>query len=368
MVKPQARVGRQPATDDASHDHTPVPSGTEGAIADYGRDSKVSISQVAEHADVSVATVSRVLNGSDAVRELTRSRVAQSIVTLGYQVNRLARSLRTDESRLLLTMVPDIGNPFYAQIVQAINEAVQAKGYDMLLCETGGRARHERRFLDLLHTRRVDGAICLDPDTVQQAQQSEARLFPWVACCEFDAQAPVPYVGIDNRAAAREAVQYLVGRGHTRIALVNADMRFMYARERQGGYEEALEHAGIALRSEYRCSVQSLDFEEGQRAAVRLLALSPRPTAVFAVSDTLAIGIMRGLRDAGLVVPADMAVMGFDDISLACQVSPMLSTVSQPMREIGECAAALLLRQLDAPQAQVDGIRLPHKLILRESA
>src|SRR5690606_1125576 len=262
----------------------------------------------------SVATVSRVLNGSDAVREPTRSRVADSIVALGYRVNRLARSLRTDESRLLLTMVPDIGNPFYAQIVQGINEAVQARGYDMLLCETGGRADHERRFLELLHTRRVDGAICLDPDTVQQAQQSEAQCFPWVACCEFDAHAPVAYVGIDNRAAAREAVQYLVSKGHSRIALVNSDMRFRYARERQSGYEDALRQAGIAARPDYSQSVQGLDFDAGQRAVARLLALDLRPTAVFAVSDTLAIGIMRGLRDAGLAVPADMAVMGFDDI------------------------------------------------------
>ncbi len=364
MAKPQTRAGRRPAKGDA----LPGRTARGGAAPDAHRDSKVSIAQVAEHADVSVATVSRVLNGSDAVREHTRSRVADSIVTLGYQVNRLARSLRTDESRLLLTMVPDIRNPFYAQIVQGINEAVQARGYDMLLCETGGHARHERRFLDLLHTRRVDGAICLDPDTVQQAQQSEARHFPWVACCEFDAQAPVPYVGIDNRAAAREAVQYLVGRGHTRIAIVNSDMRFMYARERQGGYEEALERAGIVLPPDYRCSVQGLDFEAGRQAAAQLLALSPRPTAVFAVSDTLAIGLMRGLREAAVAVPAGMAVMGFDDISLASQMSPTLSTVAQPMRELGECAAALLLQQLDDPGTQVAGLRLPHRLVLRESA
>ncbi|MDS1142195.1 LacI family DNA-binding transcriptional regulator [Pusillimonas sp. SM2304] len=328
----------------------------------------VSIAQVAEHAGVSVATVSRVLNGKQAVKEQTRLRVAESVQAMGYRVNQLARSLRTDESRLLLIMVPDIGNPFYAQIVQGINGVVQDKGYSVLLCETGGDANRERRYFDLLSSRRADGAICLDPYTVQQALHGEALHFPWVACCEFDRRADVPYVGIDNRAAARDAVSYLIGKGHTRIAFVNSDIRFMYARERLQGYADALAQAGIALNADYCLCADSLDFAAGKAAAGTLAALDQRPTAVFAVSDTLAIGMLRGLREAGLHVPGDMAVMGFDDIALAQQTYPALSTVAQPMRTLGEQAAYALLKQLDDPRTRAAGVLLPHKLVLRESA
>ena len=328
----------------------------------------VSIAQVAEHAGVSVATVSRVLNGKQAVKEQTRLRVVESVQAMGYRVNQLARSLRTDESRLLLVMVPDIGNPFYAQIVQGINAAVQDQGYSVLLCETGGDANRERRYFDLLSSRRADGAICLDPYTAQQALHGEAMHFPWVACCEFDTQANVPYVGIDNRAAARDAVSYLIGKGHTRIAFLNSDTRFMYASERLQGYTDALEQAGIALNPDYCLQADSLDFAAGKAAVRTLLALPERPTAVFAVSDTLAIGMLRGLHEAQLRVPDDMAVMGFDDIALAQQTFPALTTVAQPMRALGEQAAYALLKQLDDPRTPTTAVLLPHRLVLRESA
>jgi LacI family repressor for deo operon, udp, cdd, tsx, nupC, and nupG len=333
-----------------------------------GAERSVSISQVATRAGVSVATVSRVLNGKQTVKEATRLRVAEAIQALGYRVNQMARSLRTDESRLLLVMVPDIGNPFYAQIVQGINGVVQDRGYSVLLCETGGDANRERRYFDLLESRRADGAICLDPDTVQQALSGQALRFPWVACCEFDSQVAVPYVGIDNRAAARDAVACLIDKGHRRIAFVNSDTRFMYARERSLGYADALAQADIALRADYCVSVDGLDFAAGKRAAQALIDLEQRPTAVFAVSDTLAIGVMRGLHEAGLGVPQDMSVMGFDDISLAQQTCPALSTVAQPMRTLGEQAAYLLLRQLDDPRSRISGVLLPHRVVLRESA
>ncbi len=328
----------------------------------------VSIAQVAEHAGVSVATVSRVLNGKQIVKEQTRVRVRQSIQATGYRVNQLARSLRTDESRLLLVMVPDIGNPFYAPIIQGIDGVVQGEGYAVLLCETGGDANRERRYFDLLEARRADGAICLDPDTAQQALHEQGMKFPWVACCEFDRQAPIPYVGIDNRAAARDAVSYLIGKGHTRIAFVNSDTRFMYARERLQGYADALHEAGLDLASELCVEVASLGFSAGKSVVSRLLHLQPRPTAVFAVSDTLAIGVMRGLHDAGLRVPQDMAIMGFDDIALASQTCPSLSTIAQPMNELGRQSAQLLLARLDDPTRKLAGVILPHRMVLRESA
>ncbi|MGH8778894.1 LacI family DNA-binding transcriptional regulator [Paraburkholderia sp.] len=327
-----------------------------------------SIADVAEQAGVSVATVSRVLNGHSNVRPATRDRVLAAIDASGYRVNELARNLRTAESRLLLTMVPDVGNPFYAEIVRGIDSVARQHGYFMLLCDTGADPGRERSYFDLLRRRRADGAICLDPAAVQQALAEESGALPWVACCEFDPAVGVPYVGIDNYRAAYDAVRHLLARGRRRIALVNSGDSYLYARQREEGYAAALREAGITPDPRWRVGVASLDYAAGGAAAAALMQLPESPDAVFAVSDTLAIGVIAGLRAMGRRVPDDVAVVGFDDISLAAQVDPPLTTIAQPMRELGETAARLLLQRLANPLANVPGVLLPHRLVVRRSA
>jgi LacI family transcriptional regulator, repressor for deo operon, udp, cdd, tsx, nupC, and nupG len=317
---------------------------------------------------VSVATVSRVLNGHANVRPATRDKVLAAVDASGYRVNELARNLRTAESRLLLTMVPDVGNPFYAEIVRGIDSVARQHGYFMLLCDTGADPGRERSYFDLLRRRRADGAICLDPATVQQALAEESGALPWVACCEFDPAVGVPYVGIDNYRAAGDAVRHLLAQGHRRIGLINSDVAYLYARQRQQGYLDALRDAGITPDERWRMNLNSLDYEAGASAAAMLMAQRDAPSAIFAVSDTLAIGVIHGLRSVGKRVPDDVAVIGFDDISLAAQIDPPLTTIAQPMRELGETAARLLLQRLANPLANVPGVLLPHRLVIRGSA
>jgi LacI family transcriptional regulator, repressor for deo operon, udp, cdd, tsx, nupC, and nupG len=330
---------------------------------------EVSIADVAERAGVSVATVSRVLNGHTNVRQPTREKVLAAVAASGYRINELARNLRTAESRLLLTMVPDFGNPFYAAIVRGIDSVARQNGYYMLLCDTGADPLRERSYFDLLRGRRADGAICLDPAAVQQALTEEASRLPWVACCEFDPDAPVPYVGIDNHLAAGDVVRYLIDKGHTRIALINSGHGYLYGRQRLAGYRDALSDAGIEAHPAWQIELDSLDYDAGEHAAAQLMTLGDaRPTAIFAVSDTLAIGVMKGVRGAGLRVPEDVAVVGFDDIAVAAHVDPPLTTVAQPMQSLGETAAELLLKRLRDPRADVPGVLMPHRLIERRSA
>jgi DNA-binding LacI/PurR family transcriptional regulator len=260
---------------------------------------EVSIADVAEKAGVSVATVSRVLNGHTNVRQPTREKVLAAVAESGYRINELARNLRTAESRLLLTMVPDFGNPFYAAIVRGIDSVARQNGYFMLLCDTGADPLRERSYFDLLRGRRADGAICLDPAAVQKALAEEASALPWVACCEFDPAAGVPFVGIDNHAAAGDVVRYLIGRGHRKIALINSGHGYLYGRQRLAGYRDALHAAGIDPLPAWQIELDSLDYTAGEDAARQLAALGEnRPSAVFAVSDTLAIGVINGLRGA----------------------------------------------------------------------
>ncbi len=358
MAQPTARRTTRPA---------PPRAGGAGASAAAAAAPVDSIAGVAQRAGVSVATVSRVINGHANVRPDTRERVLAEIAASGYRVNELARNLRTAESRLLLTMVPDFGNPFYAEIVRGIDSVARAHGYFMLLCDTLADAGRERSYFDLLRRHRADGAICLDPATVQQALADESTALPWVACCEFDPAVGVPYVGIDNYRAAGDAVRHLIARGHRRIALINSDEHYLYARQRQQGYLDALTDAGIAPREAWRVNLNCLDYAAGAQAAARLMDGADAPSAIFAVSDTLAVGVINGLRGAGRRVPDDVAVVGFDDLALAAQIDPPLTTIAQPMRELGETAARLLLQRLADPHAQVPGVLLPHRLVVRRS-
>lgn len=356
----------RPSAHDPDGPRAPA-SSRPGAGLSAGKE--MSIGNVAEQAGVSVATVSRVLNGHANVRAETRDKVLAAVAASGYRVNELARNLRTAESRLLLTMVPDVGNPFYAEIVRGIDSVARQHGYFMLLCDTGADPGRERSYFDLLRRRRADGAICLDPATVQQALAEESVALPWVACCEFDTAVGVPYVGIDNHRAAGDAVRHLLSRGHRRIALINSGDGYLYARQREQGYLDALREAGIAPHEPWVVHLNSLDYEAGASAAATLMSRgADAPSAIFAVSDTLATGVMKGLRSVGKRVPDDVAVVGFDDISLAAQVDPPLTTIAQPMRELGETAARLLLQRLANRAAQVPGVLLPHRLVVRGSA
>ncbi|HEY1608055.1 MAG TPA: LacI family DNA-binding transcriptional regulator [Paraburkholderia sp.] len=349
----------------------PQPDPTDDPARTPARGSSITV--VAERVGVSVATVSRVLNGHANVRRETRERVLAEIEASGYRVNELARNLRTAESRLLLTMVPDFGNPFYAEIVRGIDAVARQHGYFTLLCDTGADEGRERSYFDLLRRRRADGAICLDPETVQRALLSEfaaeSTALPWVACCEFDPSVGVPYVGIDNYRAAGDAVRHLIARGRKRIALVNSDEQYLYARQRRDGYRDALHEAGLEARDAWRVNVHCLDYAAGAKAAAALMDTGAgAPDAIFAVSDTLAVGVINGVRGAGRRVPDDVAVIGFDDLALSAQIDPPLTTIAQPMRELGETAARLLLRRLADPRAEVRGVLLPHRLVVRSSA
>ncbi|WAH55445.1 LacI family DNA-binding transcriptional regulator [Pseudomonas silvicola] len=327
----------------------------------------MTIHEIARLTGVSIATVSRVINGTGRVGAATREKVQACIAEHSFSLNRHASSLRSARSHLLLALVPDLGNPFYAEVIRGINAAARRQGYNVLVCDTGAQVDNERRFFEMLKNHQADGVICLDPETTQHALGQDAALLPWVACCEFDRKAAVPYVGIDNADAAHAAVAYLIGRGYRRIALINGDPRFLYARERERGYRQALTDAGLHAPAGGVVIAGDVAMEDGRLAAARLLALTERPDAILAASDMLAIGAMLAIREVGLRIPTDIAVMGFDNIPFACATQPGLSTVAQPSVRLGECAAKLLLDKINHPDQPSSGVLLEHELIVRGS-
>jgi len=327
---------------------------------------KPSIESVAREAGVSIATVSRVLNGTKAVAPATRARVEAVVQQLDYRVSLLGRGLSTGRSRMVLMLVPDFANPYYAEIVRGAATVARQAGYTLLPVDLEASPDDEAS-LQVLRSGLADGVINLVPLHHQTALADAAHGRPWVNCSEFQPDdALVPHVSIDHRQAAAEAVQYLLNRGHRRIALVNSDERYLYARQRREGYELALRRARVKREPELILTTGDNSYAAGAHAAAALLSLVKPPTAVFAVSDTLAIGVIKGFRRAGRHTPEDVAVVGFDDVPIAEVFEPSLTTVAQPMHALGAAAMEMLLAQLSGQSP--DHRILPHRLVVRDSA
>ncbi|MGF6371855.1 LacI family repressor for deo operon, udp, cdd, tsx, nupC, and nupG [Paraburkholderia sp. RAU6.4a] len=327
--------------------------------------SKPSIEAVAREADVSIATVSRVLNGTKAVTAATRERVEAAVRALNYRANPFGRSLSTGQSRILLMLMPDFANPYYAEIVRGAGAVSRQAGYTLLPADLEAWTGTADASLPTLAGSLSDGVINLVPMSDPAARREAANGKPWVNCSEFLPGSDVPYVSIDHRQAGTDAVQYLINKGHRRIGFITSDERFLYARQRREGYHAALLRAGLAPAPELVCVTGDNSYAAGSQAAAKLLAVVDPPSAVFAVSDTLAIGAIKGFSKAGRRVPHDVAVMGFDDVPIAGIFEPGLTTVAQPMVELGATAAEMLLALLDGqrPASRI----LQHQLVLRES-
>jgi LacI family transcriptional regulator, repressor for deo operon, udp, cdd, tsx, nupC, and nupG len=324
-----------------------------------------NIQQVAKQAGVSVATVSRVLNGQNTVSAKTKMKVDEAIKKLNYEPSLLGRNLRTSESRLLLILIPSISNPFYLEIIKGIEHVAISQNYNILLCETDSNPEKENIYFDLVRKKMADGIISMDPAVNVKTLKKLAEDYPIIQCSEYEECTGIPYVTIDNEEASYRAVKHLIQIGHTKIALLNADEKYLFARQRKMGYKRALEENGISLKNEYIIPTQTLSFENGQHAMKKILNLQDRPTAVFAVSDLLAIGALKEINVSGLHVPNDIAVVGFDKIDFSNMTNPALTTIAQPMQRMGNVAARMLIEKIKGEE--VESIILDHELVIRES-
>lgn len=325
-----------------------------------------TIQDVAKAAGVSVATVSRVLNNSSAVSGKTKDIVIDVIKKLNYQPNLLGRNLRRTETKLVLVLLPSIANPFYSGIVKGIEDIGHKNGYNVMLCNTNSDINREKVYLDLLKNRLADGVIFMAPELSREELSETGTVFPVVQCCEYKEGAAVSHVSVDNYSAAYKAIRHLTSLGHSRIGMISCSNNFLSIIRREEGYFKALEDAGISPDKNY-INYGDYSFKSGLRATARFLLMKDSPTAIFAISDIMAIGAIRAIREKGLVIPKDIAVVGFDDISFSSMCDPMLTTVSQPKYDLGCTAMELLLGQIRGEIKQPQDILLETELIIRES-
>lgn len=325
-----------------------------------------TIRDVAEHVGVSIATVSRVFNSSPLVSESTARKVWQAALELDYWPNSAARTLTTNRTHALGVLLPDLYGEFFSEVIRGIDQEARAQTMQLLISSSHASPVELVAAAGAM-SGRVDGLVIMASDqATAEAIERVARHFPVVL---MNPPSPFPGCGdvsIDNFAGARAVVGHLLGLGHRRVALIGGPRGNSDAEERARGYREALREAGdgvVALEIEG-------DFteESGYRAARALLAREPRPTAVFAANDAMAVGLLGALRERGVAVPDAMAVAGFDDIAIARYLTPPLTTVSVDMSALGRRAVQLLLEALgggEAPPARRE--RLPARLVVRES-
>lgn len=325
-----------------------------------------TINDVAQKAGVSVATVSRVINGNSKVSPETVKKVKQAIAELNYRPNLLGRALRKTKSERILVLLPNISNPFYAEIVKGIEDVANKNGYSIMLCNTDSDLQREKKYIKMLKSHLADGAIIMASEMTCEELTELAREIPIVQCCEYKVGLPITHVSIDNEMAAYKAVNHLIGLGHKKIAFIGAKNQFLSSALRKEGYIRALTEAGIEFNPAY-CGYGNYSYKSGFRAMKQLLALDPRPTAVFCISDMMAIGAIRSAMEENLRVPEDLAVCGFDNIYFSRMFKPTLTTVSQPMYDLGCMAMEVLTNIIEDKGTETMHYIMEHELIIRES-
>lgn len=329
----------------------------------------VKIEDVARAAGVSVATVSRVLNEQGHVLPETQEKVRKAAEELRYQPNLSARNLRKNESRIILILAPNFSNPYYSNVLAGICDVSRNLGYSTLIYNTyDSNALDQTLVTHLFQKNRADGMITLAVNRDDRWLTQVAGKYQIVQCSEYVEDEPIPHISVDNRSAAKESVSMLIAQGHRRIGIVTSANRYLSSANRLRGYLDALEEAGIA-KDESLIAYASADysFSSGKQAARELLSLPEPPSAIFCVSDILALGVIAAAGKMGLQVPWDLSVTGFDDVDYTTMFHPYLTTVSVPCYDLGRRSMQLLYDQIAQKSGLEREIYLPHKVIVRET-
>jgi len=328
-----------------------------------------TIKDVARQAGVSTMTVSRVINNTGYIRTETRARVELAISELGYLPNALARSLRFKQTKTIALVLTDITNPFFTTVARGVEDAAGAQGFSVLFCNTDESESAEGEYLSILLQKQVDGVLLVPSSNESRAiPLLRERGVPVVTLDRRVSDPSVDAVRGDSERGAYDLVCHLIGLGHRRIAMLTSAHNVSTATDRVAGYRRALSEAGIAVDLRLICS-DDFSTEGGFRSTQQLLALHPRPTAIFGGNNFIAFGAFRAMREAGLQVPDDCSLVTFDDLPESWLMLPFLTTVNQPAYAIGQQATELLLDRLEGrggPAART--IILPGELIIRRSS
>ena len=328
----------------------------------------VTIYDVAREAGVSMATVSRVVNQNPNVKPTTRKKVLDAIERLGYRPNAVARGLASKKTTTVGVVIPDISGSFFAEVARGIEDIANMYNYNIILCNSDEQKEKELRLINTLLEKQVDGLLFMGNEVTEDHKEAFGTAsVPIVLTATYDDENRWPSVNIDNKQAAVDATTLLLDEGHRHVALITGPLTHpVNGFPRYQGYREALEAKGVPFDEKY-VRVGDYRYQSGMEAMRELLALDEPPTAVFAASDEMAVGVIHAVQDAGKRVPEDISVIGFDNIDIASMVRPLLSTIAQPMYDIGAVSMRLLTKLMNKEEVEDPHVILQHELVLRQS-
>lgn len=322
-----------------------------------------TMTQVAERAGVSIATVSRALNTPGKVRESTQRSVLNAIKELGYPLPQRPR-----KSDVIAVVLPEIDNPFYDKIIKGIQSSARNHAMSVILiCETNVD-RHLQKLLDMLSSTHVCGQITLVPVLSQDALKKLDSAAPLVQCAEYQEGSPYPFVSVDDAAAAKNAVETLIAKGRRRIAIINGPEKFKYARQRRAGYAEALRSAGLAAEPALCVHVTEMNFDSSFAVARQMLLTADPPDAILAASDLSGAAVVKAAAAEHLRIPEDLSLIAFDNTYISQLCHPSVTAVNMPQFQLGYMACEVLAERIQNPHSKEPRqYMLKTELVLRDS-
>jgi LacI family repressor for deo operon, udp, cdd, tsx, nupC, and nupG len=327
---------------------------------------KTTYQKLAAVTGISIATISRVITGAPGVKEETRQKVVQLLDHYGYDISQIRLRDAALKSGLLVFNIPSFGNPFYGQILSGAKMAATQRGWQLLINEEHINDSTIGSFLTFLKKVNAVGLITanhVSPPLLKKLNEE----IPLVQCCEYDSSFDIPFVSIDDVAAAKTSMEYLFSLGRKNIAFINGPIRYKYARQRLQGYREALEEAGIPSSDDMVLQLPDISYDLAVSAVTNLLNEGKRPDAFFCASDVFAAAVISAASRAGLSVPQDIMAMGFDNVDISFMTSPTITTINQPKFQLGFSSCEFLVERVTNPQSPLHNILLATELIARES-
>ena len=322
--------------------------------------------RIASEAGVSIATISRILTGASKVKLETRQKVLETMARYGYNIEEISENTKNQNSGIILFNIPSLENPFYSRIAEGARAAALRHGYQLLINEEHINENTISTIMGLIETVNAAGIITTNNIPTGLLTKLSDTL-PLVQCCEYDTELDIPYVSIDDIAATRTIMEYLLSLGCKRIAFINGPIQYKYARHRLQSYLDSLEKAGITPEPRFIIQLPDVNFNLAVSAVTQLLDADLRPDAFFCASDVFAAAVIKSCIRMGLSVPRDMMVVGFDNIEIASMINPAITTVNQPRYQLGFSSCNLLIELLNNPNAYVRNILLETEFIVRES-
>jgi LacI family repressor for deo operon, udp, cdd, tsx, nupC, and nupG len=327
---------------------------------------KSTYQKIASDAGVSIATISRILTGASRVKEETRKKVLETMAKHGYDVEEIQANQLNQNSGIIIFNIPSLENPFYSQIAEGAKAAAHRHGYQFLINEEHINENTIFNIMGLIEKVNATGLITTNHVPTSLLTRLNDAL-PLVQCCEYDTALKIPYVSIDDIAATRTTMEYLLSLGCQRIAFINGPIRYKYARHRLQGYLKSLERANIAQEPGFIIQLSDVNFDLAVSAVTQMLSGNQKPDAFFCASDVYAAAVIKSCTRTELNVPRDIMVAGFDNIEIASMINPTITTVSQPRYQMGFSSCNLLIELIHNPKSNVRNILLETELIVRES-